>query len=504
VSVRFLRLLAFVLCTTLFACLAPSVDAQTVPPNPNWPTYHFISSAGWLGEANGPVHYKGWYHMFHQHGLPGQGVNWGHARSRDLIDWELLPSALEPVSGESDCFSGAAFITDAGPRLIYTSRPAFDQRGAIAVDDDLTQWKRMPEIAMPHSLHEGIDIAAWRDIQIIDRDGVYYGIIGGVDLDKGRGAVTLFRARDGELAQWEYLGVMFYPPDSPDCAQPALFYLGDDKWALFMSRHKPHVEDWFVGKWNMETNKFEPQSCGALGYNEATYGTHGLYHPEDERAIYWNTHHSWRRNPGRFDIDVWPGCLSLPRVLTLSDDNQVLQEPMPELLQRLRGKHYHIEGFELDDANKLLDVKGDTLEIRVTIEPEDAESFGITVRRSADGARGMVLRYSDTFYVDGEEMMYSVAHGKENDPVRKPFLLKEGEPLELVVFLDKMVFEAYVNKRQCYDRLIHEVDHNADKELAVPQAEDLGIEVFSEGGTVTIKSIDIWEMNPIVLKLSSN
>jgi hypothetical protein len=48
------------------------------------------------------------------------------------------------------------------------------------------------------------------------------------------------------------------------------------------------------------------------------------------------------------------------------------------------------------------------------------------------------------------------------------------------------------------------VDHNADKELAVPQAEDLGIEVFSEGGTVTIKSIDIWEMNPIVLKLSSN
>ena len=83
-------------------------------------------------------------------------------------------------------------------------------------------------------------------------------------LDKRRGAVTLFRANDGELARWEYLGVMFYPPDSPDGAQPALFRLGRDKWVMFMSRHHPHVEDWFVGKWNMETNKFEPETCVAL------------------------------------------------------------------------------------------------------------------------------------------------------------------------------------------------------------------------------------------------
>ena len=433
--------LALLLGLALSCHLAFADEANTNPPKPHWPTYHFMSRGGWLGEANGPLYYKGWYHMFHQHWLLGQGVCWGHARSRDLVDWELMPSALEPAAGESDCFSGAAFVTDAGPRLIYTSRPTFEQRGAIAVDDSLIRWKRMPKTAMPHSLHKGVRVAGWRDIQIIDRDGVYYGILGGIDLDKRRGAVTLFRAKDGELAEWEYLGVMFYPPDSPDCAQPALFRLGNDKWVMFMSRHRPHVEDWFVGKWNMETNKFEPETCGALGYNESTYGTHGLYHPEDGRVIYWNTHHRWRRRPGPFDPSDWPGCLSLPRVVTLSQDNRVLQEPMPELLEHLRGNVHHIDGFELNNAGKLLDMAGDTLEIRIIIQPQDAESFGITVRRSDDGTRGVVLRYSDTFYVDGEAIMHSLAHGKQNDPVRKPFLLEEDEPLELVVFLDKMVLE---------------------------------------------------------------
>jgi len=86
-----------------------------------------------------------------------------------------------------------------------------------------------------------------------------------------------------------------------------------------------------------------------------------------------------------------------------------------------------------------------------------------------------------------------------SDPVRKPFRLREGAPLELVVFLDKMVFGTYVNKRRRYDRLIHEADRHADKELALPLPDDLGIALFSEGGTATAKSTNVWEMKPIRL-----
>ena len=501
------NLLSFLTCLLVLGVVlrasAIAAEAAEEKPNPVWPTYHFMSEGGWMGEANGPVHYDGWYHMFHQHWRPDAGVCWGHARSRDLVDWERLPSAIKPLSDETDCFSGCAFITDAGPRLIYTSRPTFQQRGAIG-SRDLMEWKPMPKVPMPHSLHEGMSIAGWRDAQIIDRDGTYYAIIGGIHLEKRRGVVTLFRAKDGELADWEFLGPMFYHPESPDCAQPALFRLPNDKWAMFMSRHRPHVEDWFVGTWDEETHRFVPETCGTLGYNEASYGTHGLYHPQDGRPIYWNTHHQWRRSPGRFTPSEWPGCLSLPRVLSLSPENELHHEPLPELLQRIRGEHHQVKGFDLNDATSLLNIQGNTLEIRVTFEPKDAQSFGMVVRRSDDGSRGMVLRYSDTFYVDGEEGMYSAARGKENDPVRKPFHLKEGEPLQLVVLLDKMVFEAYVNKRRCYDRLIHKVDHNADKELALPRPNDRGIGVFAEGGEVTVKTIDIWEMNPIEFKRGSN
>jgi len=141
-------------------------------------------------------------------------------------------------------------------------------------------------------------------------------------------------------------------------------------------------------------------------------------------------------------------------------------------------------------------IKGDSLEIRAIIKPKDAKSFGVVVRRSDDGKRGMELRYHDTIYVDGQEAMYSLKHGKENDPVRKPFTLKDGEPLKLTIFIDKRCFEAFVNDRICYDRLIHACDHTG-KALGLPRMGDLGTALFAEGGEATVKSIDVWEMKPI-------
>lgn len=38
---------------------AIAAEAAEEKPNPDWPTYHFMSEGGWMGEANGPVHYDG-------------------------------------------------------------------------------------------------------------------------------------------------------------------------------------------------------------------------------------------------------------------------------------------------------------------------------------------------------------------------------------------------------------------------------------------------------------
>ncbi|KAI3915705.1 hypothetical protein MKX01_015530 [Papaver californicum] len=59
-------------------------------------SYHFQPERNWM---NGPLFYKGWYHLFYQYNPYGAlwgNIAWGHAVSRDLIHWLYLPLAMVP------------------------------------------------------------------------------------------------------------------------------------------------------------------------------------------------------------------------------------------------------------------------------------------------------------------------------------------------------------------------------------------------------------------------
>ena len=75
-------------------------------------------------------------------------MHWGHARSRDLVQWEHLPIALAPSyeEGEEHVYSGCAYVNGGGELLlIYTSvkhgtredRPNNEQWAARPLDPEL-------------------------------------------------------------------------------------------------------------------------------------------------------------------------------------------------------------------------------------------------------------------------------------------------------------------------------------------------------------------------------
>jgi len=75
--------------------------------NPNWktkkkqPEIHFSLNEMKLGAPNELLFYDGEYHLFYQclkNSIDGELIHWGHAKSKDLVQWKYLPMALHPDS----------------------------------------------------------------------------------------------------------------------------------------------------------------------------------------------------------------------------------------------------------------------------------------------------------------------------------------------------------------------------------------------------------------------
>ena len=140
--------------------------------DPERPVWHFRPPANWNNDPNGTIFYKGWHHLFYQHNPYGSvwgHMHWGHARSRDLVNWEHLPIALWPSleKGEEHIYSGGAILAaDGRPHIFYTSIGKRDpeQWMAIPADDDLIVWEkyaRNPILTL--EAHGGRKVYDWRD-----------------------------------------------------------------------------------------------------------------------------------------------------------------------------------------------------------------------------------------------------------------------------------------------------------------------------------------------------
>ncbi len=103
-----------------------SLAAESPAGDTNRPQYHLLPAANWMNDPNGPIYWKGKYHMFHQynpHAAVWGDMHWAHAVSPDMVYWQHLPVALAPTKGgpdEDGCFSGSAVVFHGVPTFLYT------------------------------------------------------------------------------------------------------------------------------------------------------------------------------------------------------------------------------------------------------------------------------------------------------------------------------------------------------------------------------------------------
>lgn len=130
-----------------------------------------------------PVREGDWHHLFFLRASRAlldpdrrhQRASIGHARSRDLTSWELLPDALVaadvPAWDDQATWTGSvAQSDDGGWHLFYTgvarAEGGLVQRVGVATSEDLISWHRQGDRALLEAdprWYEKLDAGAWFD-----------------------------------------------------------------------------------------------------------------------------------------------------------------------------------------------------------------------------------------------------------------------------------------------------------------------------------------------------
>jgi beta-fructofuranosidase len=451
------------------------------------PEYHFIAPRNWMNDPNGPIWWKGEYHLFYQwapYSLTGGAAHWGHAASKDLVHWRHFPIALTPTAGGWDkdgCWTGSAVVQDGVPTVIYTgvqdlgagdnsTRWVQRQMLATAEDDRLLRWKKIsePVLAGPP---EGFKATGFRDPCPWQEDDGWYLIVGSGERDKG-GCVLLYRSQD--LLKWEYLHPLVHgertanmAPDSVDRGDmwecPDFFEVDGQHCLLYSSENKV---TWATGEYDRRKHLFTIERTGLIDQGGVAYYAPKSFRSHDGRRILWG----WVREmrpAAEFGAAGWAGAISLPRVLTIGKQGQLEMQPAAEL-ESLRGEP---ERARLDPAAPFRR-KLTTLRQELRIPVDLLSHPTVTVRLFSRGAKAWELAL--------DVPNNSIRSGETTFPFPG---LPWPEPT-LRLFLDGSILESYVGGREALTSRVYGLK---------PDETEIEITFAGKGHT----TLDLWPVNAI-------
>lgn len=463
--------------------------------DPYRPTFHFSPPENFMNDPNGLCQWNGLYHLFYQFRQDGEDrVHWGHAVSRDLLHWRDLPIALYPDQ-EHDCFSGQTLVENNRVIAIYHGTHAGNAI-ATASDPLLVQWEKHPDnpvipvvpIDASGDPYRVFDPCIWKE------DDGYYSLSGvyknGTRSIDAEGIDHIFRSTD--LKNWEHLGPLvesvYDTEPGEDYAVPNFWPIGNGKHMLLFFSHKRGGQ-YFVGEYDSATHRFHPERHGRMNYGPLAVGS--LHAPSatiDDSGRYLSIFNVKESK----EPDGWNDIMTLPRVLSIGEDGEVLIEPVKEL-EGLRHSHQHLDEFEIDTNSEqvLTGISGNALELEVVLDPGDAHESGLKVLRSSEG--GEETRIS--FFPKGHPrfgtallQIDGTASSERTDIIPRtpeigPLDIADDEPVRLRIFIDRSIVEVFANGRQCLTL------------RAYPKhADSVGVSVFARGGKVKILSLDAWQM----------
>lgn len=422
------------------------------------PTYHFSPLYGWMNDPNGMVYKDGEYHLFYQHNPYGSkwgNMHWGHAISKDLINWEHRPDAITP-DALGTIFSGSAVVdTDntagfgAGAIVAIYTQNSDRQVQSIAYSTDngrsFTKYENNPVLTSDARDFRDPKVFWHKETQrwiMLLAVGQEMQIFSSSNLKDWAFESSFGEGQGAHGGVWECPDLFELPVDGTN----------EKKWVLLCNLNPGgpfggSATQYFVGTFNgKEFVNESPSKTKWMDWGKDHYATVTWSDAPDNRriAIAWMSNWQYAND---VPTSQYRSPNSVPRDLSLFtvDGETYLQSaPSPELL-KLRDISKK-RSFKVNGTRTIKDmIAGNegAYEIELTIENQHADVIGF--RLYNDKGEEVDMQY------DIKEKKFSMDRRKsgevgfnENFPMLTWTTIESGkDELKLRLFVDKSSVEAF-------------------------------------------------------------
>ena len=422
------------------------------------PTYHFSPLYGWMNDPNGMVYRDGEYHLFYQHNPYGSkwgNMHWGHAISKDLINWEHRPDAITP-DALGTIFSGSAVVdTDntagfgAGTIVAIYTQNSDRQVQSIAYSTDngrsFTKYENNPVLTSDARDFRDPKVFWHKETQrwiMLLAVGQEMQIFSSSNLKDWAFESSFGEGQGAHGGVWECPDLFELPVDGTN----------EKKWVLLCNLNPGgpfggSATQYFVGTFNgKEFVNESPSKTKWMDWGKDHYATVTWSDAPDNRriAIAWMSNWQYAND---VPTSQYRSPNSVPRDLSLFtvDGETYLQSaPSPELL-KLRDISKK-RSFKVNGTRTIKDmIAGNegAYEIELTIENQHADVIGF--RLYNDKGEEVDMQY------DMKEKKFSMDRRKsgdvgfnENFPMLTWTAIESGkDELKLRLLVDKSSVEAF-------------------------------------------------------------
>jgi sucrose-6-phosphate hydrolase SacC (GH32 family) len=280
------------------------------------PTKHFTPKNNWINDPNGLIYHGGYYHLYFQHNpLENKWghMSWGHARSKDLINWEELAVAI-PEQPEHMIFSGSAVFDAEINRLaaFYTAHKKGNQSQWVAFSYDGGEtYKELQQVLDLH-------LEEFRDPKVFKFQNHWIMVV----VKSPQHLISFFKSTD--LVNWEFLSDYRMPTIEILYECPDLFEL-DGTWVLFLStnpggRAGGSGMHYVLGNFDGRTFK-ESTEVRYLDYGPDYYAAVTYNDTKERISMAWMNNWDYANKLKR---EIWNGSMNTPRKLRVID-GQLIQ-----------------------------------------------------------------------------------------------------------------------------------------------------------------------------------